>query len=134
MTFVILDKRNTIIGVFVLAVVFSLGVIIGHFGRDSSPSENGIKAEALMTKLTTDQFSSEENLIRGLLNDVDPASIRSFLKQLTKDPHIAGQKRDNELIQYIHDTWRNFGLDHVELAEYDFYLSWPNQVRLILIN
>ena len=26
------------------------------------------------------------------------------------------------------------GLDRVELAEYDFYLSWPNQVITIIQN
>ena len=35
---------------------------------------------------------------------------------------------DNELIEYIQKTWTDIGLDRVELTEYDFYLSWPNQV------
>ena len=52
-------------------------------------------------------------------------------KQLTKEPHIAGQRRDNELTKLIQKAWMDMSFDHVELAEFDFYLSWPNQVILI---
>ena len=54
--------------------------------------------------------------------------MRLYLKELTRGPHIAGHRRDNELIEYIQKTWTDIGLDRVELTEYDFYLSWPNQV------
>ena len=50
-------------------------------------------------------------------------------KQLTKEPHIAGLRRDNELTKLIQKSWMDMSFDHVELAEFDFYLSWPNQVK-----
>ena len=50
-------------------------------------------------------------------------------KELTKEPHIAGQRRDNELTKLIQKAWMDMSFDHVELAEFDFYLSWPNQVN-----
>ena len=34
MSVLYLDKRNIVIGVVCLAVMFSLGVIIGYYGRD----------------------------------------------------------------------------------------------------
>ena len=75
-----------------------------------------------------DQFSSEKELIKETLENVNTNNLRSYLKELTKEPHIAGQRRDNQLIDYIQKAWTDMGLDRVELAEYDFYLSWPNQV------
>ena len=50
-------------------------------------------------------------------------------KELTKEPHIAGQRRDNELTKLIQKAWMDMSFDHVELAEFDFYLSFPKQVN-----
>ena len=55
-------------------------------------------------------------------------------KQLTKEPHIAGLRRDNELTKLIQKAWMDMSFDHVELAEFDFYLSWPNQVKCFFLN
>ena len=120
-------KRNIIIGSVILAIVFSLGVIIGHFGR-KIPKPEKTKAEALVNTLMSDQFSNEKDLIKEALENVDSNNLRLYLKELTRGPHIAGHRRDNELIEYIQKTWTDIGLDRVELTEYDFYLSWPNQV------
>ena len=69
------------------------------------------------------------------------------MKELTREPHIAGQvsepckndkefedskqvndqARDEALTNWIKETWEaQGGMDEVKLAEYDFYLSWPN--------
>jgi hypothetical protein len=85
-------------------------------------------AEALVNEIMADQFKSEKDLVKEALENVNSDNLRSYLKTLTKEPHIAGQKRDNELIEWIRQSWLDMGLDRVELAEYDFYLSWPNQV------
>ena len=55
-------------------------------------------------------------------------------KELTKEPHIAGQQRDNELTKLIQKAWMDMSFGHVELAEFDFYLSWPNQVKYFFLN
>jgi hypothetical protein len=127
MAFLFLDKKNIIFGAIVLAIMFSLGVIIGYFGKDNSAG-SGSNAEALVNKIMGDQFKDEQDLVKQALEDVNTDNLRSYLKTLTKEPHIAGLKRDNELIQWIRQSWLDMGLDRVELAEYDFYLSWPNQV------
>ena len=52
MAFLFLDKRNVIIGSVVLAVIFSLGVIIGYYGRqmpDSSGSKGDLISECIVT-------------------------------------------------------------------------------------
>ena len=50
MAFLFLDKRNVIIGSVVLAVIFSLGIIIGYYGRqmpDSSGSKGDFISEVI---------------------------------------------------------------------------------------
>ena len=130
MAFLFLDRRNVAIGSVFLVIIFSLGVIIGYYSKEEpSISRDGRKNEFLNT-IVTDQFLKEKDLINQALESVDSNKLRSYLKELTKEPHIAGHQRDNELIEYIRKTWTDIGLDRVELAEYDFYLSWPNQVKL----
>ena len=54
MAFLFLDKRNVIIGSVVLAVIFSLGIIIGYYGRqmpDSSGSKGDLISEGIFTFL-----------------------------------------------------------------------------------
>ena len=129
MAFLFLDRRNVAIGSVFLVIIFSLGVIIGYYSKEEpSISRDGRKNEFLNT-IVTDQFLKEKDLINQALESVDSNKLRSYLKELTKEPHIAGHQRDNELIEYIRKTWTDIGLDRVELAEYDFYLSWPNQVK-----
>ena len=85
----------------------------------------------LMNFLTKDQFAEEKDMIAEILEEVDSDHIRSYLKELTSEPHIAGHRRDDELTQWIKKTWEDNGLDYVELATYDFYLSWPNKVTIL---
>ena len=110
-----------------MAVIFGLGVIIGYYGRSfPGPDPNDV----FVNKVMGDQFKLEAQLIKSALENVASNQIREFHKILTKEPHIAGLRRDNELTNWIVDNWKAFGLDKVELAEYDFYLTWPNQVKL----
>ena len=81
------------------------------------------------------------------MSKVSSEKLRSYLKELTREPHIAGQvsdpcknnkefeeskqvndqARDEALTNWIKETWEaQGGMDEVKLAEYDFYLSWPN--------
>ena len=86
------------------------------------------RAERLVDKIMQDQFANEKDLIAQALDDVNSENLREYLQRLTKEPHIAGSKQDEDLVDYIKNAWIDMGLDRVELAEYDFYLSWPNHV------
>ena len=112
-----------------MGLMFSFGIIIGYFGKSSdSSSEESKAAEKLMKQLTQDQFANEEDLIKETLENVSTEKLRSYLEELTRQPHIAGHKRDNELTEWIKTEWTEMGFDQVELATYDFYLTWPNKV------
>ena len=121
MVFVILDRRNILIGLGILAVVFSLGVIIGHFGNARSETNGKLSRQAKqLDKIMIDQFANEKEMVEEALENVDTKNLRNYLKTLTKSPHIAGHQRDNELINYIRQNWIDNGLDRVELAEFQF--------------
>ena len=131
MSIIYLDKRNIVIGLVTLAAMFTLGVVIGYYGRRTD--YNVIpKSEALLRNNdgTQDQFVNEKDLIAQTLEDVNSDNLRSYLQRLTREPHIAGSSQDEELVEYIKNAWIDMGLDRVELAEYDFYLSWPNRVKI----
>ena len=112
-----------------MGLMFSLGIIIGYFGKSSNSSEES-KAEKLMKQLTQDQFANEEDLIKETLENVSTEKLRSYLQELTKKPHIAGHEKDDDLTDWIKIEWTEMGFDQVELATYDFYLTWPNKVSL----
>ena len=88
-----------------------------------------------------------------MLEKVDTCRLRSFLKELSKEPHIAGGPRDRldspvkrpvvsqslymrslmcfprELTSWIKSQWEEAGLELVSLATYDFLLSYPNSSK-----
>ncbi len=58
-----------------------------------------------------------------------PGRLRGYLKYLADQPHIAAQERDDKMTEWMMKEWIEAGMDKVELATYDFYLSWPNQTN-----
>ena len=91
------------------------------------------RAERLVDKIMKDQFANEKDLVAQTLEEVNSDNLREYLQRITVEPHIAGSKQDEDLVQYIKNAWIDMGLDRVELAEYDFYLSWPNSVSVRVI-
>ena len=50
-----------------------------------------------------------------------------FSRYFTKEPHVAGSPRNNELARHIARKWRSYGFDEVEIAKYDMLLSVPSE-------
>jgi hypothetical protein len=46
---------------------------------------------------------------------------------LSKFPHVAGSKRNNELGREIARRWTKYGFDKVEMPSYDILLSLPDE-------
>ena len=78
----------------------------------------------LLKALMVDQYNTES--IQEILDIVNATRIREFSRRLTKVPHLAGTVVERELVGWIKQNWEQSGLDEVKLADYDFYLSWPN--------
>ena len=83
------------------------------------------EAEALVDKIMNDQFSHERDLVTQALEDVNSDNLRSYLKRLTKEPHIAGSKQDEELVEYIKDAWIDMGLDRFNRVLHRLKLENP---------
>lgn len=77
----------------------------------------------LMNDLLRDNL--QEFDIQEDLAAIDPGMIRANLEELTRVPHIAGEERDQELASFIANTWRDQGLDSVDVTAYEFLLSYP---------
>ena len=111
----------------VISLIFGFGIIIGYvYNGTNDCAVDNPQTENLF--VNQDQFTNEKILVKEALENVSPKQIRAYLKKLTKEPHIAGHDRDEELTKWIEESWTKMGLDHVELATYDFYLNWPNSV------
>ena len=53
----------------------------------------------------------------------------SFTSHFTQPPHLPRTQNYFELAMQIHDQWKEFGLDMVELSHYDVLLSYPNKTH-----
>ena len=60
---------------------------------------------------------------------VDPNSIREYLHELTRRPHLAGSDRDRELAEWVGANFESSGLDRVQGDKYHVLLSRPNPDR-----
>jgi N-acetylated-alpha-linked acidic dipeptidase len=126
MTVVYLERKIVFGGVLIVAVAFVFGVVIGFFGKTSG---NDLADAPAFERLVQDKFRDEQEMMQKVMDGVDTDKIKSYFEVLTKEPHIAALRRDKELVKWIQNEWKSAGLDHVELAEYDVYLSWPNQTN-----
>ncbi|XP_073518155.1 N-acetylated-alpha-linked acidic dipeptidase 2-like isoform X1 [Phyllobates terribilis] len=105
-------KRNCIVIILSLAVLFLLGVLVGWLIRPSHGNYD------VTFKL--------RNVRKEIVSDMKAANIRMFLRDFTKIPHLAGTEQNLLLAQKIQAQWRDFGLDKAELVHYDVLLSYPN--------
>jgi N-acetylated-alpha-linked acidic dipeptidase len=87
--------------------------IISGFTSSSSPRETEIE-----TKFKSIPNAAEE---------------RSQHRIFTQEPHVAGSKRNNELAEYIRDTWTKQGLEDVVIRRYDVYGTNPKSASLEMI-
>ena len=78
--------------------------------------------------------SREERRAEAALKKLaDPKVYEEHLRFLTKEPHIAGTKRNYELALYVRDKFREFGLEDVELVEYQVLLSYPKDIIVEMV-
>ena len=54
--------------------------------------------------------------------------FHSTSREFTKKPHIAGRSNNEvELVDYVVNKWKEYGLDSVETKTYNVLLSYPKQ-------
>ena len=57
--------------------------------------------------------NSQEYDYSWAVDSVDKEQIRDYLKELAKEPHLAGLERDEALAAWIKGQWESIGLDEV---------------------
>jgi N-acetylated-alpha-linked acidic dipeptidase len=75
------------------------------------------------------QLRLEEDLARLL----DPASTALHFRILTEEPHPAGSERNRELAEYTRASFERYGLEEVEVLEYQVLLPLPREVRVTML-
>jgi N-acetylated-alpha-linked acidic dipeptidase len=65
---------------------------------------------------------------------ISPESARQFHRYFTSEPHVAGSERNNELAEYIADTWKKQGLEGVVIHRYDVLNSLPKEVSVEMVS
>ncbi|HLE61779.1 MAG TPA: PA domain-containing protein, partial [Pyrinomonadaceae bacterium] len=68
-----------------------------------------------------------------LIDTIRPEHCRREHRIFTKEPHMAGTRRNYELAQYMAEQWRAYGLDDVSLIEHPVYLPWPLRYEATLV-
>jgi len=120
--------RSGTLGTFFLLLVVAAGVRMLR-AQQSTPSSasnimgfgaKGAAAEA-----------GVETKFKALIS---PDEARKFHREFTAEPHPAGTARNNELAQYIADTWKKQGLEDVVVHRYDVLNSSPRELALEMVS
>ncbi|MBK5298494.1 MAG: M28 family peptidase, partial [Vicinamibacteria bacterium] len=59
---------------------------------------------------------------------------RDYHRYLTDEPHVAGSDRNRHLAEWMRDTWKEYGLDTVEIVEHEVLLPFPTEMKLTMGN
>jgi N-acetylated-alpha-linked acidic dipeptidase len=65
---------------------------------------------------------------------ISPESARQFHRFFTSEPHVAGSERNNELAEYIADSWKKQGLEDVVVHRYDVLNSFPKEISVEMVS
>ncbi|KAM9446861.1 aminopeptidase NAALADL1 [Clarias gariepinus] len=105
------------------AVIFIIGILIGHFGIDkktSTPLPEWVQEVAQ---------DVDENFIEKFIAQVDTVQIEENLKMLTQVPHMATTAGDEATVDFMLKRWKDkdSGLDNAWREDYRVYLSFPDK-------
>lgn len=84
--------------------------------------------------LNRDEWKDTPDIKNKILSMIDTDRIRENLREFSKEPHVAGTQRDEDLARYIQNTWLQNGFDSAHLVPYRVLLSHPNPQKPNMIN
>jgi N-acetylated-alpha-linked acidic dipeptidase len=87
-----------------------------------------------MTGFTPARTQQQAQTEAQMKSAISADSARAFHREFTREPHPAGSKRNNELADYIADTWHKQGLEGVKLLRYDVLNSFPKHVSVEMVS
>ena len=74
--------------------------------------------------------AAQRELERRFLALPSADRARDFHRYLTDQPHMAGTERNRHLAEWMRDTWKEYGLDTVEIVEHQVLLPHPVEMSL----
>lgn len=96
-----------------------------------SPASGGRREEQLIRGFLADHSAAERALEQKLQAIPDPAHAESNLRQLTKEPHLAGTEASHRVALWLRDQYASYGFD-AQIVSYNVWLAKPVEVRLEL--
>lgn len=87
-----------------------------------------------MTGFTPARAQQQAETEAHMKSAISADSARAFHREFTREPHPAGSRRNNELADYVADTWRKQGLEDVKVLRYDVLNSFPKHVSVEMIS
>lgn len=118
-------SQHVVVAALAAAVGLLIGGLIGHFGTQTTTSQDQEKI-SMMEKLVADKWVQEEHLNQRIIDLVDTDNLRNNLKELTRKPHLAGTPRDDELARLVQERFLQAGFDTADLVPYNLLLSRPD--------
>lgn len=76
------------------------------------------------TATLAQEISRIDQVVRQAQSAVTPGSLRSMLRTLTEEPHVAGTPADLKTAEYVRDKLKSWGWT-AELVEYEVLLNYP---------
>jgi N-acetylated-alpha-linked acidic dipeptidase len=101
-------------------------------GLPASDAENGTRSQSVPLGFNKQSFATQERWEKRLQSSVSPKQCRTYLRQLTREPHVAGTPGDRRLSEFIYNEFRRAGLE-AEIVEYRVLLSYPRKVAVELV-
>ncbi len=84
----------------------------------------GFSPDAASTQLETED---------ALFDLLDAKSTGRHFRYLTEEPHPAGSERNRRLAEYTRDRFLEYGLEDVQLLEYEVLLPFPREVKVSML-
>ncbi|KAF3491556.1 glutamate carboxypeptidase 2 [Arthroderma uncinatum] len=78
-------------------------------------------------RINQGQIYQPESVRVFLENNINETTIRQNLERATNFPHIAGTEGNYVLAKWVEDSFKSFGLESVELEQFNVYLNYPKK-------
>ncbi|CAG0885869.1 unnamed protein product [Darwinula stevensoni] len=76
------------------------------------------------------QWNRKNDREKSPLSDgVSSENLRTHLRQLTREPHVAGTEEELDTARYVRDKFLEYHLDSVKIVPYDVLLSHPDREK-----
>jgi len=83
-------------------------------------------------------FSADATRIQLEIEDelaaqLDAVNTERHFRFLTEEPHVAGSERNRHLAEYTAEWFRRYGLEDVQILEYEVLLPYPDHVSVEML-